>query len=128
MAFAQKRPFDVNAMMELKRVFRRPHYRVRDGALYFLASTRPVTTVSNEELATWEALATGDSRESLRRRVGPGADAAIARFPSSVSATKWVPSRPDGGGQSSSNLTATTLRSASAEPCGSVATSWSSTS
>ena len=68
------------AMMELKRVCRRPHYRVRDGALYFLASTRPVTTVSNEELATWEALATGDSRESLRRRVGPGADAAIARF------------------------------------------------
>src|SRR5438128_5692134 len=67
-------------VMELNRVYRRPHYRVRDGALYFLTSTRPVTTISAEELSIWEALAIADSRESLHSRVGPGADAAIARF------------------------------------------------
>ncbi len=70
-------PPDADAPSLLQRL---PHYRARDGALYFLASARPLATLTGDDLRTWEALETETSLEDVRARVGAGADAAVARL------------------------------------------------
>jgi LmbE family N-acetylglucosaminyl deacetylase len=58
----------------------RPHFRLRDGALYFLISRRPAARLEGDEPAVWDALDGAATLDALRARFGPAADAAVRRF------------------------------------------------
>ncbi len=60
---------------------RLPHYRLRDGGLYFLISRRPVTLLSAREQAVWESLDGSVRVRDVAARFPAGAgEAALRRF------------------------------------------------
>jgi LmbE family N-acetylglucosaminyl deacetylase len=69
-----KPPFPENAVP-----VRRPHYAVKDGALYFLISRRPHAPLAKGELAVWEAIDGKTSLAELRKRF-PDAGTVLERF------------------------------------------------
>ena len=58
----------------------RPHYRLRDGGLYFLISRRPAAQLDGEEREIWRALDGAATLDDLRARFGPAAEVAVRRF------------------------------------------------
>jgi len=74
----------------------RPHYRLRDGGLYFLISRRPAAQLGGDEQEIWRALDGAATVDDLRGRFGPAAEAAVRRF-SDAGLCELVPARfPEG--------------------------------
>lgn len=61
-------------------VVRRPHFRLVDGKLFFLASNRPVKLLDSEESRIWNAIANPVTGAFLRARYLGRSDTAIANF------------------------------------------------
>jgi LmbE family N-acetylglucosaminyl deacetylase len=58
----------------------RPHFHLRDGALYFLISRRPYAPLDERERAVWGAMDGAATLDDLRGRFGDAAEAAVRRF------------------------------------------------
>src|SRR5215470_928361 len=58
----------------------RPQFHLRDGAVYFLISKRPVTGLQAGESEVWQALGGGASVDELRARFPGSAEKALNRF------------------------------------------------
>lgn len=58
----------------------RPHFRLREGALYFLISQRPLARLDAGEQEVWRALDGRTTVGELRARLGEAASSALRRF------------------------------------------------
>jgi LmbE family N-acetylglucosaminyl deacetylase len=59
---------------------RRPHFHLRESALWFLASERPTRILSGEELKLWNLMHQPVSVDAARKVCGQGTDARVHEF------------------------------------------------
>ena len=72
-------------------VFRRPHFELRNGSLFFLLSTRPHAELDEKEAKLW-AMIDGITTIGQLKQAQPGAEERLGRFWDS-GICEFVPSR-----------------------------------